>query len=65
MSSRGIIPQAKIRTIKMTFIIIFGGYFNTPPPQKKKLIRYEELQTMNLMNGGIVSDTYKKAQLFV
>jgi hypothetical protein len=23
-SSRGIIPQAKIRTIKMTFVIIFG-----------------------------------------
>lgn len=25
-SSRGIIPRAKIKTVKMTFVIVFGKY---------------------------------------
>lgn len=27
-SSRGIIPRAKIKTVKMTFVIVFGKYFS-------------------------------------
>ena len=26
-SSRGIIPRAKIKTVKMTFVIVFGKFF--------------------------------------
>lgn len=26
-SSRGIIPRAKIKTVKMTFVIVFGKYY--------------------------------------
>lgn len=28
-SSRGIIPRAKIKTVKMTFVIVFGKYIST------------------------------------
>lgn len=27
-SSRGIIPQAKVKTVKMTFIIVLGNYLS-------------------------------------
>lgn len=27
-SSRGLIPRAKVKTIKMTFVIVFGKLFN-------------------------------------
>jgi hypothetical protein len=28
-SSRGIIPKAKVKTVKMTFVIVFGEYLST------------------------------------
>ena len=31
-SSRGIIPKAKIKTIKMTFVIVFGKFIRHPIP---------------------------------
>ena len=37
-SSRGLIPKAKVKTIKMTFVIIFGKQTTTTQP----LVRYSQ-----------------------
>lgn len=36
-SSRGLIPRAKIKTVKMTFVIVFGESFQLFPIPNKRL----------------------------
>ena len=52
-SSRGLIPKAKVKTIKMTFVIIFGKKTTTTTPEKHPLVVSWFLSLFqNLSNTG-------------